>query len=207
VGIGREVHSFNFSGHGSNTGKSSFGIETFATDLHEYLQQHQLQRVNIFGYSMGGYVALWYAMQFPGQVQSIVTLGTKFDWNVESAQQEVKKLNADKILEKIPAFARLLNTRHADWRLLLEQTAKMMLTLGESPLLHEGNLATLQVPVLIGLGELDDMADRAFSETVANILPRGKFQLLNGTPHPIEKVKVALLTRLCFDFFANPEKA
>jgi len=203
---GRKVHSINFSGHGQRPHKNSFGIDVFANDLHEYLDREQLRSVDIFGYSMGGYVALWYATQFSTRVRSIVTLGTRFDWSFESAQQEVRKLHADKILEKIPAFARLLETRHGDWRKLLECTAHMMLRLGENPLLTETNLGTIQIPVLIGLGDMDDMVDPAFSEKMAKALPQGIFKILMNTPHPIEKVDMEMLTRLCIDFFSDPER-
>src|SRR6186713_1921048 len=145
---GAVVHSLNFSGHGGASFQNNFGIEQFANDTLHYIKSHQLKQVNIFGYSMGGYVALWLAKQHPEVIGKIVTLGTKFDWSVESASQEVKKLNAEKILEKIPAFARILEKRHAphDWRMLLQQTANMMMALGESPLLTKEILQNIQHP-------------------------------------------------------------
>jgi len=192
---GMLVHHLNFSGHGGAPFQNNFGIEQFADDTLKYIQRHKLKQVNIFGYSMGGYVALWLAKQYPDSVGKIVTLGTKFDWSVESASQEVKKLNPGKILEKIPAFARILESRHApnDWKMLLQKTADMMMRLGESPLLTKEILETIQHQTIICLGDLDDMADRNYSEQVASFLPKGKFHLLENTPHPIEKVDLRKL--------------
>ena len=98
--------------------------------------------------------------------------------------------NGEKILEKIPAFARILENRHApnDWKMLLQKTADMMMALGYRPLLTKEILETIQHPTLICLGDQDDMADRNYSEQVASFLPNGKFLLLENTPHPIEKV-------------------
>src|SRR5688572_20485894 len=134
---GMTVHSLNFSGHGGASFQNHFGIEQFADDTLKYIKSHHLKQVNIFGYSMGGYVALWLAKKYPDIVGKILTLGTKFDWSAESASREVKKLNAEKILEKIPAFARILESRHApnDWKILIQKTADMMMALGESPIL------------------------------------------------------------------------
>lgn len=192
---GSAVHSLNFSGHGGAPFQSDFGIAQFTQDTFQYLQDHQLKQVDIFGYSMGGYVALWLAEKYPDRVGKIVTLGTKFDWSEMSAAKEVKKLNPEKILEKIPAFARILEHRHApnDWKELLNKTADMMLSLGRAPLLTKEILQSIKHETIICLGDQDDMADRNYSEQVAEFLPNGSFRLLENTPHPIEKVDLKKL--------------
>jgi pimeloyl-ACP methyl ester carboxylesterase len=147
---------------------------------------------------MGGYVALWLAYQKPLRVGKIVTLGTKFDWSPESAEKEVRKLNVEKIQEEVPAFARILEHRHSpvDWKILLKKTGEMMTRLGEEPLLTTEILRKISNPVSIALGDMDDMADRNYSEQVASLLPHCKFILLRDTPHPIEKVKLDHLLNL-----------
>ena len=191
-------YSMNFSGHGGELFRDDFGIETFAQDVIYFMDNHSISKADIFGYSMGGYVAVWMAHIFPDRVNTILTLGTKFDWSPESAEKEVKKLNADKILEKIPAFARILEHRHLpnDWKALLDKTGRMMVSLGDSPLLTEKNLKSIHHKILICLGDQDDMADRSYSEQVAQWLPNGTFHLLQNTPHPIEKVELEKLVSI-----------
>jgi pimeloyl-ACP methyl ester carboxylesterase len=193
---GRKIYSMNFSGHSGEPFHEDFGIEAFADDVLLFLDRHQVPSVDIFGYSMGGYVALWMAYLFPHRIGKIITLGTKFDWSVESAEREVKKLNPEKIFEKVPAFARLLEHRHAptDWKLLMQKTVDMMLDLGTKPMLTESVLNTISAPVEILLGDTDDMADKYFSERVSDWLPNGSFHLLENTPHPIEKVDLNKVT-------------
>ena len=190
---GNTVVAMNFSGHsGEPFSEKGFGIEVFADDVDQFLADRWSQEpVNIFGYSMGGYVALWYAYQYPHKVGKIITLGTKFDWDPASAQREVGKLDPDKIIEKVPAFARILEHRHApnDWREVISRTSEMMLQLGNQPLLTEDVLASINHDVEIWLGDRDDMADFAYSQRVAAILPRGRFRLLSDTPHPVEKLR------------------
>ena len=199
---GFSVLSLNFSGHSGKPFEDRFGIEVFGNDVLEFLDKMKLASVDIFGYSMGGYVALWLACQFPSRIGKIVTLGAKFDWSPESAAHETKKLNAEKIMEKVPAFARILESRHApnDWRLLMHRTAEMMIALGANPLLDQEKLQTIESPTCVLLGDLDDMADREFSRQVSRALPKGKFMLLKDTPHPIEKVNIATLAKLISDF-------
>ena len=188
---GREVHTLNFSGHGGEPfSNQGFGIEVFAHDVISYLDRHDLSVVDIFGYSMGGYVAVWVAYIASPRVNAIITLGTKFDWSRESAAREIAKLDPEKIEMKVPAFARILSHRHApnDWKELLGKTADMMRRLGEEPLLTDKVLSAITSPCAIYLGDLDDMADLAYSQHVADVIPDAKFVLLHNTPHPIEKV-------------------
>jgi pimeloyl-ACP methyl ester carboxylesterase len=196
---GREVYSMNFSGHGGKSFSAhGFGIDEFASDVQSFLNENNLKRVDIFGYSMGGYVAVWLAHRSPDRVGRIITLGTKFDWDVASAQKEIAKMNADKILEKIPAFARILETRHApnDWKELLSKTKDMMLALGVNPMITHDLAKKMDHRVSVLLGDLDDMADRSFSESIAQAFPNGTFQLMTNTSHPIEKVDINELARL-----------
>jgi pimeloyl-ACP methyl ester carboxylesterase len=82
--------------------------------------------------------------------------------------------------------------------MLLQKTSDMMMELGERPLLTEKILKQISHPTMICLGERDDMADRKYSEEVATFLPNGEFQLLENTPHPIEKVDFKKLVDLFF---------
>ena len=112
------VHTLNFEGHGGRSSAHEFDMERFADNIVEKLQTLEISNTHIFGYSMGGYVALTLAKKHPDMVNTIVTLGTKFNWSVESAQQEVKMLNPAKIEEKVPAFAKRLHELHQpnDWK-------------------------------------------------------------------------------------------
>jgi pimeloyl-ACP methyl ester carboxylesterase len=195
-GRGRKVYSINFSGHsGKSFSENGFGIDVFANDLLFFLDDEKIETTDIFGYSMGGYVAMWLAHQHPSRINSVVTLGTKFDWNPESAEREIRKLDPEKILAKIPAFARILEHRHAphDWKELISKTADMMCDLGNKPLLTQEIISTISHKSKILLGDQDDMADRTYSEKVAGWLPNGMFHLLENTPHPIEKLKLEIL--------------
>lgn len=195
---GRIVYTINFSGHsGRPFSENGFGIEVFANDVLTFLNQENIDSVDLFGYSMGGYVALWMVHQHPQRVNLIVTLGTKFDWSPESAEKEIKKLDPEKILAKIPALARILEHRHSpnDWIKLITRTSEMMHDLGQTPLLTKEIFSALPHSIHILLGDQDDMADRVYSETVAGWLSHGAFHLLENTPHPIEKVKLEMLIR------------
>ncbi|MCF8245428.1 MAG: alpha/beta fold hydrolase [Saprospiraceae bacterium] len=190
-----EVFTLNFSGHGGAPFAAAFGIETFTAEVLDFLNENGLEMVDIYGYSMGGYVALNLAQLHPGRVGKIITLATKFDWTPESAERESKMLDPNKIEAKIPAFADLLQMRHApnDWKVLLGKTAEMMLELGQQPVLTPAILSKIHHPALICLGDSDQMVSLGETSPAAAALPKGQFELLVQTPHPIEKVNLDTL--------------
>ena len=198
---GMKVLSLNFSGHGGESFESEFGIHQFTNEGKIFLESNEIENISIFGYSMGGYVATWFALQSPNIVSSVITLGTKFDWTPESAEREIRKMNPEKIEVKIPAFARILEHRHKpnDWKVLMNKTAEMMRELGDQPILVEENLKKIKVPMKIILGDEDDMADLDFSKQVASWIPNTTFIPLEKTPHPIEKVDINLLSKLIIE--------
>lgn len=51
---------------------------------------------------MGGYLALCYAAKHPERLNSVITMGTKFNWTEEQALQESKMLDPETIAEKFP---------------------------------------------------------------------------------------------------------
>ncbi len=193
---GNKVYSLNFPGHsGEPFSKDGFGIEGFARCIIQFLDDKKIEVIDIFGYSMGGYVAFFLAHQYPLRASRIITLGTKFDWTPASANKEINKMDPEKIQAKVPAFARILEHRHKpnDWKELMKKTSDMMYNLGKKPLLTEELIASIKIKSKILLGDQDDMADRNYSEKVAHWLPGGEFYLLKNTPHPIEKVDLQMI--------------
>src|SRR6218665_691823 len=128
------VHTLSFSGHGGEAMPDAFSMQLFANDVLNYLEKNNIPKISIFGYSMGGYVALYLAKHHPEKVEKIFTLATKFLWTPEIAAKEIKMLDAEKIAEKIPAFAQILEKRHTpnNWKVVLQKTAAMMMEMGAS---------------------------------------------------------------------------
>ena len=187
------VHTLNFTGHsGGEIPAEPFSIEMFAADIIRFIDKNGFTGIDIFGYSMGGYAALYAALKNPGKIGKIFTLATKFEWTPEIAEREIKMLDAEKIKLKVPKFAEELLMRHgADkWTIVLEKTAEMMHALGNNNLLTHERLGEVNNEVLVGIGDSDKMV--TLEETIAayRSLPNAKLIVLPGTPHPIEHVDI-----------------
>lgn len=193
--VGQQILSPDFPGHGGLPANEPFSIPAFARAVIEYLDERQISQVNVFGYSMGGYVALYLAWKYPERVLRMATLGTKLDWTPETAARETARLDPDKIAAKVPAFAQLLSERHApaDWRDVVRKTRDLLHHLGNGQALGPEVFRAISCPVAIGLGEKDNMVAREESQEVAALLPQGSFHLLSDTPHPLEQVEPEVL--------------
>lgn len=194
------VHSLDFSGHGEKVSSVNYGIPHFAKELEEYILKHQIQDCKIFGYSMGGYVALKAAAHGLENIQQILTLGTKFDWSTEAAEKEVKMLNPEKMAEKIPKYVGYLKSLHGNkWDLVVKGTAKLMLDLAHGDKLNEQEWHSIKQEVRIALGDKDHMVSLEESKEASSKLSNSDFILLEDWPHPIEKVDMERLQSLILD--------
>lgn len=190
------VHSFSFSGHGGSPPiDEGFSIGLFASEVITFLDKKGIDCINIFGYSMGGYVALYLAKHHPQRIKKIVTLATKFTWHELIAAQEIKMLNPAKIEEKLPDFAAILQKRHApnNWKVVLEKTAAMLTVMGKDNPLKIADYSTIQHPVLLMLGDRDKMVTLSETAEVYKNLPQAQLAVLPNTAHPIETVNAGRL--------------
>jgi esterase/lipase len=194
---GYNVFTLSFSGHGQTRFASNFGIEQFDLELEQFIKTNNLQQPTVFGYSMGGYVALYLAKQQPTLLGNIITLGTKFEWSPEISAKETKMLDSKTIIEKVPKFAEALQKRHGqEWELLLQKTAEMMIDLGNKNALSLNDFAAIENKVLIGLADKDNMVSLEETTAVYKQLKNGAMYMLPNTKHPIETLNVRLLGKI-----------
>lgn len=197
------IHSLNFSGHGGKVLPVSMSMDLFANEVLDYVEQKQLTALQIFGYSMGGYVGMYLAHQHPHLVTKLATLGTKYIWTPEIASKETRMLQADVIEQKVPAFAQALSERHGikEWKTVLSLTASMLLELGAKPLLTEDLLHQIQTKSLLLIGEKDTMVSVEETSIIAKYLPNAALKVLPNTAHPIEQVDTNMLAEQLIRFF------
>ncbi|MCI0448924.1 MAG: alpha/beta fold hydrolase [Chlorobi bacterium] len=198
------VNSINFSGHGGKDIPSEpFSIELFANDVLNWLDDNKISRINIFGYSMGGYVGLYLAKNNPEKIGKVFTLATKFKWSVEISSREIKMLDSSKIKEKVPKFAGELKNRHGgDWEIVLEKTRDMMINLGKENTLTIDDYSLIENEVLVGIGDRDKMVTIEETGDVYSRLKNGRLLVLPNTPHPLEQVSVERLVYELKSFFS-----
>lgn len=199
-----KVNLLNFSGHGGKpVTNHKFSIEMFAEDVLYFIDKNRLEGINLYGYSMGGYVALYIARHYPGKINKIFTTATKFNWNEDTSLKESKLLNPEKISEKIPQFAEQLSERHSpeDWKVVLNKTAEMMIELGKNNLLIDEDFSQIENDILLSVGDRDNMVSIEETVDVYRKLKKGSLLVLPDTSHPIEKISPDRLVYEVKSFF------
>lgn len=188
--------NLSFQGHGGSTPPvSGYSMDAFIQDILSELENKAIKSIPIFGYSMGGFVSLLLASRFSGRIERLVTLGTKFNWNLETAKKETGMLDPDKIESKVPKFAQALQNRHGaeNWKAVLKSTAQMMTQLGQMNPLTEEALGKVSMPVKILVGEEDQMVSVEESKKVASQISRAQFKVIPNLQHPIEKLSPEII--------------
>lgn len=198
-----ELHTLDFEGHGdAGPTDSSFRIEYFAENILGYLDEHGLEQINIFGYSMGGYVALTLARDYPDRLNKIATLGTILKWDREVARRECRFLYPEKIKEKVPHFGERLRSRHGyRWEKVVNQTREMLEDMGTEPPIKSKDWEYLDTPIRIHIGDRDTTAGINETIEVYRKIPKASLCVLPASDHPISEIKQHILLSSLFDFF------
>ena len=176
----------NFTGHGSRSGEGSpFSIEIFSEELKTYIKQNNLKQPHILGYSMGGYVALYTALLTEGILGNIMTIATKFDWNIESSKKEAGYLQPQLMQTKVPQLVEQLKKNHGEinWPIVVNKTAEMILRLGERPLLSVENIGNIKNKIKFCVGDRDKMVSVTETLAIYKIGANASFCVLPNTGH------------------------
>ena len=201
------VHMIELEGHGSTPmSADAYDLARFRTNVRDAMKARGVEHATIFGYSMGGYVALTLAEESPEIVTRVITLATKLAWTPESAARETGRLDPEIMRHKVPKFAEALERRHAGaggWERVLSRTAALMTELGARPPLDAFLRASIACPVLLMVGDRDNVV--SIDETVAATrdFAHGELAVIPEAHHPFEQVPVPLVAALVRDFMTR----
>lgn len=68
----RRVYVPDMRNHGASPHDPLMDYPSMAADLLAFMDRQQIEKVDLLGHSMGGKVAMWFALNFPHRVQSLI---------------------------------------------------------------------------------------------------------------------------------------
>ena len=163
------VIAIDTRGHGrSPRGTGEFTIRQFADDLHEFMDDMNIARANILGFSDGGNIALIFAMKYPERVGRLILNGANLDgsgvkWSVQFPIIIGYKIAA--------VFAK--RSRKA------REHAEMLGLMVHDPSIKKEDLAQVKAETLVIAGT-KDMIREEHTRLIAEHIPHAKLVLLNG---------------------------
>ncbi len=189
-----DLHALDFEGHGALAPASRpLRLGHFVENTLDWLQARG--PAHLFGYSMGGSVALVAAARAPDRVRSVFTLGTKLVWSPDIAAGAITQLDPDVMRAKVPTYAAQLAARHgeAHWESLVRGTAEALVDLGAHPLLDAETMGAIRCPVRVTLGDRDRTVPLDELRTLMASVPTASAQVFPDTPHPLERAPIDAL--------------
>jgi len=145
------------------------------------------------------------AIQHPDRILAVTTLGTKLDWNEDTAAVETRLLNPEKMRMKIPGFVSQLERIHhpTDWSLVVEEIANFLTELGKKPVLTTNRLSEVKCPVLMLNGALDQTASANSTTQWIKSIANGKAILIPDVAHPFDSCPTDVLWDKLKSFFLS----
>lgn len=182
----------NLLGHGGRPIPDSFTVRAMASDILEQMDSQGISTAYLFGYSFGGYLALYLARHAPERILGVCTLATKFVFDRHTVALFTQLSSVDRILNRQRA---LMDQRHPgqDWSRLVNGLADLYRRLGQTPALTDADLEGITIPTLTISANNDQLVPWLESLKVGYLMPKGQGFTFAGKAHPLEVVPVPFL--------------
>lgn len=175
-------------GHGkSPRGTAPFTMEQFAEDLNELMNELQISRAIILGFSDGANIAMKFALKYPQKVTALILNGGNLDKKGIKARVQIPIEIGYKIAKK---FA----LKSQDAKRNMELLGLMIY----EPDIDFYELRSIQIPTLVIAGTRD-MIKRTHTESIAENIPNARLAIVKGN-HFIANKKAKIFNKEVEDF-------
>ena len=203
LAAGYRVIRYDLRGHGRTTAPDTgYTWDHYSADLRDLLDHLQVQRTHLAGLSMGGAVAMHFALDQPARVASLALIDSalpgfgyspEFEEAVEALREAVRREGPQHTLERLwlshPLFdgLRRFPERFAALQeMVLSFPAREYLDDTEYPQperQHIDRLAEVSAPTLVVVGELDLPDFQIIAELLAANIPGARSVLIPDAGH------------------------
>ena len=196
------VYVLDLRNHGLSAHSEHMDYAVMAVDLYEFMQQAKLQQASLLGHSMGGKVAMWFALQWPQQVDKLVVVDIapvnyshSFDALIAALKslplQQIKnRKQAEELLQDaIPELSfrqfllqnLIIQDGEYCWRIDLEIFANTASNITAFPDIQQ--IPAYPESCLFMLGGKSTHVKTEHEETIYTLFPRCKIEVLSEAGH------------------------
>jgi pimeloyl-ACP methyl ester carboxylesterase len=179
-----QVIALELPGHGRSPGKGATSIEDYTALLHGFFEAMHLDKIILIGHSMGGAIALDYALKYQGSLKALglVAAGAKFEISTQTLIKMKDNIESifgalDKAKEKM---------KDIDERLVTNDLNVMM---GDVVAARKFNVTKLlpqvRIPTLIVCGTEDPLISTTTVEYLRDHIPEAQLFLIEGAGHMV----------------------
>ena len=196
VGAGYRVIGLDCRGHGLSAKpheSTAYTMDVMATDVINLVDELGITSTGYLGYSMGARIGLQAVVDFPDRVRSAVLGGIGMSGAIEEADQIARALRGGEGEgASALSFQRFASARETND---LEALASCMEGMAKSAAVDTKRLAAITAPVLVVVGDRDEIARDAAQ--LAESIPTARLVTVPGRDHlgtvPARQFKEATL--------------
>ena len=201
------VLAYDHRGHGrtSRPPEPLASYSQLADDLAALLDTLQIDQAHFCGFSDGGITLLDFVLRFPERVRSLILAGAQYT-NDERTFAQLAKMTPERIAERLPDWAALLETLHdahhgpGYWRELLNAMRPMW---SAEPDYSLEQIAQIEVPTLLIAGERDNFGHVDQQVAMRRAIPNSELCILPAAGHPVINDQPELFRIAVLDFLSR----
>jgi pimeloyl-ACP methyl ester carboxylesterase len=188
---GREVYALDLPGHGRSAGPACAGIGAYAEAAREFADALALPAFVLVGHSMGGAIALEFALRYPGRLAGLILVST-------GARLPIAPEILHGVVNDFPGTVSLLADRaHGDlvdpnldriYRRRLREVAPAILHadfVACDAFDRRADLAAIACPALVICGAADRMTPVEHSRFLADQIPGAELLIVPAAGHMV----------------------
>ncbi len=196
----RQIHEFSRSyhvyaidtrGHGKTPrGEKPFTIRQFAEDLQGFMDEHQIKRAHLLGFSDGGNIAMVFAIHHPERVNRLILNGANL--NTEGVRRSTQ----------IPIeIGYWIACRFAGKSVSAKRHAEMLGLMVKDPNVAVEELSSIQAKTLVIAGT-KDMIKEGHTRVIAESIPDAELCFVEGG-HFIANKNAGVFNQRVLEFLAG----
>jgi pimeloyl-ACP methyl ester carboxylesterase len=179
------VYAPDLVGYGLSDGpEDEYSMDYFVDFLYNFTQALELKRANLAGYSVGGGIALGFALRFPGRVEKLVLV------------------DSTGLGKDISPLGRFIGTLGALVRRIRGQRALPHLK-GTERVVFLDRLPEVQTPTLIVWGKKDIYVPVAYAHLAHKLLANSHLHVFSRSGHAPHKERTQEFNQLVLDFLGG----
>ena len=185
------VYAIDTRGHGRTPrGTMPFTIRQFAADLLGFMDEHQIEKAHLLGFSDGANVAMVFAMQHPERVDRLILNGANLNASGVKRRVQIPIEIGYRIARCFPAKSESAG-----------RNVEMLGLMVNEPDVSPAELAGIQAKTLVIAGTRD-MIKEVHTRLIAEAIPDAKFVFVKGN-HFIANRNPRGFNRAVLDFLRS----
>ena len=163
------VIAIDTRGHGQTPrGEAPFCIRQFAQDLLEFMDEHDIEKAHILGFSDGGNIAMVFALAHPERVEKLILNGANL--NAKGVKPSVQIP-----IEIGYRIAKMFANKSPE----AKQNAELLGLMVNDPNVNPEELSQIKCPTLVIVGN-KDMIKESHTRLIAISIPNAELSIIPG---------------------------